>query len=155
MVPQSSYFLLTLICCLLSFLFWLCWGFVTVCGLSPCNSLSLVGLSCPVACEILSPDQGLTPRPLRWKHRVLTPGTPGEPLITLWAALLNPVQIPVKLGSVWSQHLNALLLFFTVWWWFSTKSCPRGLQALGFVFQHGKPGVGNSALLTSRVGSLG
>ena len=78
MVPQSSCFLLTAICCLLSFL-WLCWVFVTVCGLSPYNSLAF-GLSCPVACEILSPDQGLTLCPLHWKHGELTPGAPEKSL---------------------------------------------------------------------------
>ena len=79
MVPQSSCFLLTAICCLLSFLFWLCWVFVTVCGHSPCSSLAF-GLSCPVACEILSPDQGLTLCPLHWKHGDLTPGAPQKSL---------------------------------------------------------------------------
>ena len=52
-------------------IFVVAWGLLSSCGTwSPGHVDSVVaahGLSCPVACGILVPDQGLNPCPLHWK----------------------------------------------------------------------------------------
>ena len=55
------------------FYFWLCWVFITACGLS---SIVALGLSCPVARGILVPRPGIEHVSPALKGEVLTTGPP-------------------------------------------------------------------------------
>ena len=78
--------------------FWLCWVFIVVCGsfvaacrlLSSCgvqaqylrqtgSLVAVLGLSCPAACGILVPRQGIEPMSPALEGGFLTTGPPGKP----------------------------------------------------------------------------
>ena len=54
-----------------------------------------------MACGILVPDQGSNPRPLLWKHRILTTGPPGKSWFWLYLECTLYFEQKIFVDSTW------------------------------------------------------